>query len=170
MTTTSKIESGLAAEFRIIPRLAWALAAFAFVVTQVFFNIVALHFSDMPPVWARIGLGLGAGIVLGCYVLFLGYVSRDSQRRGMNPWLWTIVAIVIPHGLGLILYFILRQPLPGFGATTAAKPAVVEAALNYCPNCRFALNPSCPSCQRPVGVNDRFCPTCGAALQPEAKV
>ena len=59
---------------------------------------------------ARPVLGLLAGVGGGCFLLLIGYINRDAKRRGMSPTLWTIVAVLIPNGLGIILYFILRQP------------------------------------------------------------
>ena len=49
---------------------------------------------------------------LGAYVLLVGYVYGDARRRGMNHVLWTLLAIFIPNAIGIILYFILRDPVP----------------------------------------------------------
>ena len=49
---------------------------------------------------------------LGAYVLLVGYVFADAKRRGMNHVLWTLLAIFIPNAIGIILYFILREPIP----------------------------------------------------------
>ena len=53
-----------------------------------------------------------AGSVAAAYVLLVGYVYGDSRRRGMNHVLWTLLAIFIPNAIGIILYFILREPVP----------------------------------------------------------
>ena len=51
-------------------------------------------------------------VALGIYVLLVGYVFGDARRRGMNHVLWTLLAIFIPNAIGVILYFILRDPIP----------------------------------------------------------
>jgi RNA polymerase subunit RPABC4/transcription elongation factor Spt4 len=141
------------------------LAGIVFVAAQGFFNIVLAHHASAPPAWGRPLLGLLAGAAGGCYLLLIGYINRDSKRRGMSPVLWTIVAIIIPNALGIILYFILRQAL--------RKPCpqcayTVQPGFNFCPRCSCKLTPSCPQCKRLVGINDVYCPYCGTPLRDPA--
>lgn len=165
MLVKDEPRTGLSAETRIIPSWAWALAAIAFVAAQWFFNIAVARHAGGPPAWARPLLGLLLGAVAGCYLLLIGYINRDAKRRGMSSALWTIVAIVIPNALGIILYFILRQPLRG--ACPQCGNAV-QPGFNFCPRCSHKLSPSCPQCQRLVGINDVYCPYCGTALREKA--
>jgi hypothetical protein len=44
-------------------------------------------------------------------VLLNGYVYADAKRRGMRYVMWTWPAILIPNAIGVILYFVLRDPL-----------------------------------------------------------
>jgi RNA polymerase subunit RPABC4/transcription elongation factor Spt4 len=158
MQLQNETRTGLTAEFKIIPAWAWALAAIAFVAAQWFLNIGIVHHADAPPAWSRPLLGLLAGLAGGCYLLFIGYVNRDAKRRGMSPTLWTIVAIFIPNALGILLYFVLRQPL------SSACPQcghAVQTGFNFCPQCNCKLSPSCPQCQRVIGARDVYCPYCG---------
>ena len=165
MQITNETQTGLTSEIRIVPSWAWALAATAFVAAQWFFNIAMTRQPHAPPEWARALLGVLAGICAGCYLLFIGYINRDAKRRGMSPILWTIVAVIIPNALGIILYFILRQP------RSSACPkcgTAVQTGFNFCPRCSYKLSPSCPHCQRLVGVNDVYCPYCGTSLREQA--
>jgi hypothetical protein len=165
MQLRNETQTGLAAEIKVIPLWAWALAGIAFVAAQVFFNVVVARHSGGPPAWARPLLGLLAGIAGGCYLLFIGYINRDAKRRGMSPVLWTIVAVCIPNALGIILYFLLRQPL------RSACPQcgnAVQAGFNFCPRCSYKLSPSCPQCQHVVGATDIYCPYCAASLRNQA--
>jgi predicted amidophosphoribosyltransferase len=107
-------------------------------------------------------LGLLLGLVAGSFVLFIGYINRDAKRRGMSPVLWTIVAVFIPNALGIILYFVLRQPLQ---STCPQCGNALQAGFNFCPRCNYKLSPSCPQCQRVVGVSDVYCPYCGTSLR-----
>jgi RNA polymerase subunit RPABC4/transcription elongation factor Spt4 len=165
MQVKSETQTGFRAQIGIVPQWAWALAAALFVVAQIFFNIVLAGKSSAPPVWGRLLMGLAAGIVAGCYWLFVGYVTSDARRRGMSPVLWALVVILIPNCLGFILYFILRQPLrkgcPQCGSG-------VQTGFNFCPQCNYKLSPNCPQCQRVVGVNDVYCPYCGTSLREPA--
>jgi hypothetical protein len=165
MQVRHETRTGPAAEIKIVPPWAWMLAGIGFMGTQFAFNIVLARQPDAPPAWARPLLGLLLGLVVGCYLLFLGYINRDAKRRGMSPILWTIVAILIPNGLGIILYFVLRQPLQ------SACPQcgnAVQTGFSFCPRCSCKLSPSCPQCQRVIGASDVYCPYCGTSVRNPA--
>jgi hypothetical protein len=165
MQVKNETRTGFSAEIRIIPMWAWALAVIAFVAAQIVFNFTALWHSGAPPAWCRALLGLLAGIGGGCFLLLLGYINRDAKRRGMSPTLWTIMATIIPNALGIILFFLLRQPR---SSTCPQCGNAVQAGFNFCPRCNHKLSPSCPQCQRVVSVNDVYCPYCGTSLRGPA--
>jgi RNA polymerase subunit RPABC4/transcription elongation factor Spt4 len=157
----SEMQAGPAAEMKIISKWAWGLAAIAFVGSQVAFHAVLAGRSNAPPPWARPGLGLVLGLLMGCFALCIGYINRDAKRRGMSPWLWTMVALLIPNALGILLYFVLRQPRQN---ACAECGTLVQATFSFCPQCRHKLSTSCPRCERAVRINDMYCPYCGDAL------
>jgi hypothetical protein len=80
-------------------------------------------------------------IVIAGYAVMVGFIYGDAKRRGMRYVMWTLLAIFLTNGIGIILYFILREPL-----------------LVYCSRCGGGVNP-----------NHAFCPRCGAAVQPSCK-
>jgi hypothetical protein len=88
---------------------------------------------------ASIAIGAAGGLVFGAlmavWLLCLGYVYADAQRRGMRPVLWMLIAALFPHLFGFLLYFALRQP----------------------------MSPKCPHCGQPVTLDQRFCSWCGTA-------
>jgi hypothetical protein len=102
---------------------------------------------------------------LGAYVLLVGYVYGDARRRGMNHILWTLLAIFIPNAIGIILYFILRDPVP-VPCPSCRMPARKGHA--YCASCGAAVRAACPQCRQPVEAGWRNCAHCGAALAPPA--
>lgn len=107
---------------------------------------------------------LGA-VPIAIYVLLLGYVWGDARRRGMNHVMWTLLALFIPSAVGIILYFILREPVP-IPCPSCATPARKGHA--YCAHCGTAVRAACPHCRQPVEAGWRNCAGCGQALRPAA--
>jgi uncharacterized membrane protein len=100
---------------------------------------------------------------LGGFVLLIGYVYGDSRRRGMNQVLWTLLAIFIPNAIGIILYFILRDPVP---VPCPSCGALAKKGHAYCAGCGAAVRPACPHCRQPTEPGWRNCACCGAAIAP----
>jgi len=160
-----KNPNGVAQEIKLVPTWAWILAGVVFIAAQIFFNVWIGKQHDAPPAWARPLLGLLAGFAGGCYLLLVGYVNRDSGRRGMSRVLWTIVAVIIPNALGFILYFLLRQPLRGSCPQCAAA---IQPGFNFCPRCSCKLALTCQQCQHSVSPADSYCPNCGASIRGQS--
>jgi RNA polymerase subunit RPABC4/transcription elongation factor Spt4 len=154
-------------ELRIIPSWVFFLAVVVLVAVDVFFVCMLGRDRHSPPVAVRELLGVVAGAVVGCYILLIAYINRDSGRRRMSRWLWTLIAIIIPNALGIVLYFILRKPRT---ANCPQCQAEVEPGFSFCPRCRARLQPVCPHCQRSVELGNKFCPYCGGSLEPAASV
>lgn len=153
-------------ELKIVPGVAIGLALITFVGMQVLINVLMGLDHNPPPVPFRILIGLMAGTIFGVVILLWGYVYRDAKRRGMNPLLWLLVAILVPNALGFIVYFLMRSELveqcPHCGAT-------VKSGFNFCPKCNFELAPVCPQCHRATNPGDVYCPHCGTKLNVEPK-
>jgi hypothetical protein len=154
-------------ELKLIPAWAWVLAGIGFLAAHIVFDIVMSSDPKVPPLWGRILMAFGAGGVLGCYLLMIGYINRDAGRRGMNRIVWTAIALLVPNGLGIILYFLLRQPLSAICAQCGAK---VQSGYSYCAHCGENLAPQCPHCQHAIHAGDLFCPYCGKELKPDKTV
>ena len=117
-------------------------------------------FLVMLPVFLAALVGVA---LMGAYVLLVGYVCGDARRRGMNPVLWTLLAIFIPNAIGIILYFILRDPIP-VPCPACGMPA--EKGQAYCAGCGAAVRTACPQCHQPVEPGWRNCTRCGAPFTP----
>jgi hypothetical protein len=102
---------------------------------------------------------------LGIYVLLIGYIYADAARRGMSRILWTLLAIFIPNAIGIILYFILRDPVP---LPCPSCGGATQKGHAYCSSCGTAVRPACPSCRQPVEPGWRVCARCGAPLRTTA--
>jgi hypothetical protein len=104
-------------------------------------------------------------VPIAIYVLLVGYVYGDARRRGMKAVLWTLLAIFIPSAIGLILYFILRDPIP-LPCPSCGTPAATGHA--YCASCGAPVRKACGSCRAPVQPGWRVCPRCGVPLSAGA--
>lgn len=154
-------------EVRIISPVAFVLAVLGFVGVVTGVVLATLNDKNAPPLAVMDAVAIFAGTALACYILLIGYVSRDAGRRGMSRLLWTLLAIFIPNALGIVLYFILRKP------RTARCPqcdTALEPGFGFCPSCRYRLNPVCTQCQRPVHAGDRYCPYCGNDMAAGANI
>jgi hypothetical protein len=85
--------------------------------------------------------GLMAGSFLAATVLLAGYVYADASQRGMPPIPWTALALLVPNGVGFVLYFLLRKPI---------------------------VSP-CPACGTELPQNAAFCYRCGRRQMPDAR-
>ena len=109
---------------------------------------------------------LGSGFFVAIFLLTLGWVYRDAKRRGMNGALWTLLVLILAPMylfIGLIIYLLVREPLP-YSCPQCANS--VSARFNFCPNCKYNLQPACPQCQKEVSDTDKFCPYCATPLKP----
>jgi len=154
-------------EIHIFAPWAFSLFGIVFLTIVVLFVTIVGRDPKAPPLVTRCLLGMLAGAVLGCYAVLIGYVNQDAGRRGMSRLLWTLIAIFVPNGLGIVLYFVLRKPR---AVTCPQCNAAVEPGFSYCPSCRNRLRPACPHCQRSVDPGDKFCPYCGGTLELGAGV
>lgn len=166
-------------ELRIIPRgLVWTCLVL-YILALIIGIAVNLHdmqsgqpiFPDDSlrgqPLLSSLGLAgviTATAIFLTLWILMLGYVYRDAKRRGMNGTLWTLLVLILSPAyllIGLIIYLLVREPLP---YTCPQCAATVNARFNFCPNCKCNLHPACAQCQREVSDTHKFCPYCGNDL------
>jgi len=98
------------------------------------------------------------GTVLASYVLLVGYVSRDVKRRHMPALLWILIVLVMPGGIGAVVYFLLRQPVLIRCPNCKTE---LTAGVHFCPQCQFQVAPVCGQCFRGVQTTDVYCTQCG---------
>ena len=79
-------------------------------------------------------MGVGIGAMFAASILLAGYVYADAARRGMPATAWTAIALLIPNGVGFVLYFLLRK----------------------------SMLQACCGCGCGVSSEAAFCPVCGA--------
>jgi ABC-type Fe3+ transport system permease subunit len=162
-------------ELRIIPRwlkivcLVLYLLALGVAVTLV--NVAPdIRFPEVrdnaaAATLAMIGIVTGIAILISAFLFVLGYVYRDARRRNMNAPLWTLLVLVLaPSSLiiGLVIYLLVREPLP---YPCPRCGALVGPRFNFCSNCKCNLHPSCPNCKQEIAETDKFCPNCANELK-----
>jgi len=171
-------------ELRIIPKwLVWTCLAL-YLLAMMLGLVINLHniqtgdsvfpddtFRNQPGLscLALAGAITGVSVTCSIFLFTLGYVYRDAKRRGMHAGLWTLLVLVFAPVyllIGLIIYLLVREPLP-FNCPQCAN--TVSARFNFCPNCKYNLHPACPQCQREVSDTDKFCAYCATELHHAPK-
>jgi RNA polymerase subunit RPABC4/transcription elongation factor Spt4 len=156
--------SGFNNQLRVIPRAAWILAVVGYLCISILLFTVAVPGDRHMRQWNPIGqilFAFGAGLFILVWVLLVGYVYGDAKRRGMPYVMWTLLAIFIPDGIGIILYFILRKAMPKACPGCARD---VPSGFVFCPHCGTSLQATCPNCGRGVERGWSNCPHCGTKL------
>jgi RNA polymerase subunit RPABC4/transcription elongation factor Spt4 len=151
-------------ELRVVPRAAWILGALIYLaMTTPLYLFVLPHDPDLGrwPRWGQALFVYGMLALIFPFVGLIGYVYGDAKRRGMRYVLWTLLAFFVPYLIGVILYFILRTPLP---KPCPACGRLVKTGFVFCPYCGTALEPTCPNCGRGVEAGWANCPHCGQPL------
>lgn len=147
-------------ELDMIPGWSIGLAIVVFIVTQyVFHGVLPHHHAELLP-W-RLLMGFSSGAALASYVLLVGYVSRDVKRRNMSPALWLLIVILMPGGIGAVVYFLLRQPMLSRCPHCNTE---IASSCNFCPQCQFQVAPVCGRCYSGVQITDVYCMRCGHDL------
>ncbi|HYL78626.1 MAG TPA: zinc ribbon domain-containing protein [Bryobacteraceae bacterium] len=152
-------------EVKVIPWGAWVIAVCIGLGFAALLQVVAIprdpKLADWPEPFA-LCFSIGMGMFLFIYTLLIGYVNGDARRRGMRYVMWTLLSIFIPNGIGIILYFLLRDPLPQVcpkcGVTVRSKGA-------FCPACGATLRSTCPACHGALEPGWSHCANCGAEVR-----
>jgi RNA polymerase subunit RPABC4/transcription elongation factor Spt4 len=151
-------------EIKVIPGLAWIIA-FALFGCMFFllFGVAIPQDRQMSgwPLWAALLFSGGMSLILFAFTLLIGYVNGDAKRRGMRRALWTVIAILVPNGIGIILYFFMREPVL---EPCPKCQTLVRSTFAFCPNCGSQLRTACPNCRRPVEPGWKTCAFCGTGL------
>jgi hypothetical protein len=152
-------------ELRIISPWVWPIAVLA--AGGLFWLSMAVFLEPGPntPRWATAAkpiFSAWAAAFTFAWVLVIAYINADARRRGMRHVMWTLLAIFIPYAIGIILYFVLRDPLmvrcPQCGA-------MGRSGFIFCPECGAELTAFCPACKRAVEPGWNRCAYCGTELQ-----
>lgn len=93
--------------------------------------------------------------VIALFAVIAVLVYKDAKKLGMNAWMWTLVAVYAPNGVGIIIYLVFRYN---------------EKRKKRCPKCSYVLGGEfevCPSCGHNISSK---CSECGKIVEEEWKV
>jgi hypothetical protein len=155
---------GFSDEMRLIPLWSVALAIAAFTLVEyLMWVVVPAHRHHPPnlPLAFRTYICISLGAVAALYMLMVGYISRDAPRRGMSTPMWMVVCVVVPSGIGAVLYFLLRLPVLSLCPSCNTR---VESDYHFCPQCAYQVAPCCGNCHRSARITDLYCVHCGHHL------
>ena len=144
---------------RVIPFGGWLAAGIVFLLAFLLISALSMY-AEAPVAVKLIGTIL-VPLLLGGYTLLIGYVNGDARRRGMRYVMWTLLAIFLANGVGIILYFILRDPLLAYCTRCGAG---VQPSHAFCPRCGAAVQPACQACHRILQPGWTHCAWCGNQL------
>jgi RNA polymerase subunit RPABC4/transcription elongation factor Spt4 len=144
----------------VIPSGGWVAAGIVFLLFFLLLSIILTQADDMP-VPVRLIISILLPLMLAGYTLLIGYVNGDARRRGMRYVMWTLLAIFLFNGIGIILYFILRDPLLAYCPRCGAG---VQPSHAFCPRCGAGVQPACRACHRTVQTGWTNCAWCGNQL------
>jgi hypothetical protein len=146
---------------RLIPVWSIVAAAAAFALVEYYVWAVMPNGHHTPPLGLRLYLNLSWGLLAALYFLMVGYVSKDAPRRAMSARFWFAICLVMPGGIGAVLYFLLRQPEVSRCPSCSTQ---VQSDFHFCPQCDYQLAANCGNCFRTVRATDQFCTRCGHEL------
>jgi len=150
-------------ELRVIRPGGWLVTILLYLLIVVGAAVAVQHDPGMQmwPVEGRVAFVIGMPILPALYLLLVAYVNGDARRRGMRYVLWTLLAFFVPYAIGIIVYFIMRDPLP---QPCPSCQKVLPARFTFCPHCGTAVAPTCPQCGKAVERGWVNCAYCGTKL------
>jgi RNA polymerase subunit RPABC4/transcription elongation factor Spt4/putative effector of murein hydrolase LrgA (UPF0299 family) len=151
-------------EVRIISPIAWVSALLvAILIFSCLFFVAIPHDPKLSkwPVAGAVAFSTWPSLLLFCVVAMAGYINADARRRGMRYVVWTLAALFLPNTIGIILYFILRDPVVAVCPKCGAQGRV---NFTFCPQCGTQLTRACVVCKRAAEPGWSSCPYCGGGF------
>ena len=156
-----------AEKLRLVPRAAWITGICLGVVVVTALALGPLRFDPQLRSWhwaLKAAMLAAPTCMVVSYPLLVGFIYADARRRGMRHVMWAWLAVV-PYFVGVVMYFIMRSPLP----TPCPKCRTeVAQAFAYCPRCGASVHPLCAGCGKALDADWASCPYCGIRIAAQA--
>ncbi len=128
-------------------------------VQYLFHGVLPHHRAELLPM--RLLMGIHGGRRSPAMSFWLGMLAGCATAQDARAGLWMLIVVVMPGGIGAVVYFLLRQPM-----VTPCPHCSTEltSSVHFCPQCQFQLAPVCGRCFRGVQITDVYCTQCGHDL------
>ncbi len=155
--------SSFGARLRMIPGAAWITGILLSVILILPIVLGPMRLDSGMASWpslAKVALVALVPLFILINSALIGFIYADARRRRMRHVMWAWLALV-PYFIGVILYFILRDPLP-----TPCRRCGTEVpqAFAYCPGCGASIHSTCAQCGKPLQQEWANCPHCGMRI------
>ena len=150
--------------WKVVPNPAKIIAALSYAGFAVLIRFALLPTdADMRQwlEWQKDLFSVGIPLVLPLYILLVGYVYGDAKRRGMRHVMWTLIAALMPYVIGMIIYFVVRDPVL---LNCPKCQTMAQRGFAFCPKCGAGLSNFCPRCGRTIESGWVHCAYCGVDL------
>jgi hypothetical protein len=146
-------------DLRMVHPAAWILMGIWPLIWVTLLVPAILRKSPNP---AFVPLVLTVPAVAFCFYIFMVFwVNADAKRRHMDSFQWTLIAALVPYGVGFIIYLVSRLPMP---KPCSACGAVEFTTYPFCHSCGARRSRQCPACDKPVEAGWKACAHCGKML------
>ncbi len=156
--------NSLGKRLKSVPTPAWIVAGLfvLLIVPALMYGLSSDPEMVRWPIIAKIALAVLPCVFVVAYAALVGFIYADAKRRRMRHVLWTWLALV-PYFVGVILYFIMRDPLP---TPCPQCRTDVPRKFAFCPNCGASVHPTCSRCGKELQLEWRNCAHCGLPTTP----
>lgn len=113
---------------------------------------------------ALVVVGFVFAFVIALFAVIAVLVYKDAKKLGMNAWMWTLVAVYAPNGVGIIIYLVFRYNEKKKKRCPECN-YVLTGEFDVCPSCGHSISDKCPECSKTVEDEWKVCPYCRAALK-----
>ena len=153
---------------KIFKVIFWIVTVFAVLIISGVFSLIFVSglYESMP---SDDQLVLRIIVVVVFIVMLIaglvGYlIYRDAKKLGMNAWMWLLIAIYAPNGIGIIIYLIVRFSEKKKRNCSQCGYPIADDYLT-CPKCGYSLKDSCSKCGGAIESDWKVCPHCKNALK-----
>jgi hypothetical protein len=150
-------------DLRMVHPAAWVLMAI-WLLVWVILLIPAIMRKSPNADFVPLVLTVPAAVIC-LYIFMVFWVNADAKLRRMNSFQWTLIAALVPYGVGFIVYLASRLPIP---KPCSACGSVEFASYPFCHSCGARRSQQCPVCGKPVEAGWKVCAHCGQMLPPSA--
>lgn len=113
---------------------------------------------------ALVVVGFAMLFLIALFTLIGVLVYKDAKKMGMNAWMWLLVAIYAPNGIGIVVYLIFRYNEKNKKRCPDCN-YVLTGDYEVCPSCGHTLTGKCNNCGKTIEADWKVCPYCRSTIE-----